>query len=434
MKRNIKLPTIIGIIVLILGVGAGVVLVQFRSIFRIKASPDMIPQDVRISNVSDNSFTASWVTEKETVGFVKWGENTPDQTTQEEGSTPAFIHSIDVRGLAPNTPYSFKINSDGEDFDNSGIAYQVQTGPAITTASSTTGVLSGTVVTATNNPVGGAVVFITATGIAPTSAVTSENGNWVVPTSQIRSVNLTSYVDVVLNNPLLEIFVQGGPNGVATAQIYASAAESIPPIILGQTNDFKSQSPPPQTDIPGAQINLPQESTPSSGFEVEETATKAADKVTLESIKPNEVITTTEPEFFGEGPVGTIVTITVESTPQTGTVTVDKNGEWDWTPPKDLEPGKHTITIKWKDAAGILQSFTRTFEVSAAAGPAFESTPSASPKASATASASPSAKPRVSLPSTESGIPDSGTLTPTLTLLIMGIGLIGTSFLIWKKI
>ncbi len=213
-------------------------------------------------------------------------------------------------------------------------------------------------------------------------------------------------------------------------------------MILGQTHDFKNLPPSESTDIPQASLDAPKMGTPSSGFDIPEgVSTPSASTVTLKSITNNEIVTSVKPEFFGQGPAGTEIQITVESDPVTDNVTIPTSGEWSWEIPKDLPEGPHTITITWKDASGILRTLTRNFVVQASEGPAFVSTPSATPRTTATPSASPSGTPRATITSTpiatSSGTPfpqpDSGSLTPTVLLSIMGIGLIAFSFLLWKN-
>lgn len=439
MKKS-KIPTIIGIFLLTAGLAAGVLLVQNRQIFKLGASPQISPKNVRISNISDSAFTVSWVTDKQTDGFIKWGksENSLNQIEVDEIKGPSFVHTISVHGLDPETTYFFTINSDGKEFDNNGIAWQVTTGSKLTLRPGSN-TISGTVLTAVGTPAKSALVYVTVGGSSLLSTTTSENGSWVIPISSARTQNLASFVEIDDSSTLVEISVQAGPDGVASAQIYPVSAKPAPPIILGKTYNFKNLPPSETEGIPKAKVNLPEEATPSSGFNVpEEISTPSATTVTLESIDEGEVVTTTEPEFFGKGPPKTTLTITVESDPITDSVTVDSSGNWKWSPPTNLPEGTHKITITWRDASGILRTLTRTFVVQAAEGPAFESTPSAStptpsPSATPTPTPSPSTTPSASPISSVSAIPDSGNLTPTVTLSIMGLGLIVTSFMVWKK-
>lgn len=439
--RHFKIPTLIGVFLLLFGVGAGVFLIQTTQIFRLGASPEEVPKDVRITNVRENAFTVSWVTDKPTISSLTWGESESLGNTAAGATIEKNIHLIEVTNLSPSTSYFFKIISAGNEYDNSGIAWQVTTGPPLGTNIETR-TASGKILTANGQPAAEVLVYISAGGMAPLSAKTTAAGNWLIPLNNARTSNLASYMSLGESSPLLEIFVQAGPQGVATAQVYPSATNPVPDINLGQTFDFRRETQNNVTGIPEAQINLPTTASPSSGFSVGETpATPSAINVTLDSVDQNEVITTTQPEFFGQGPAGTKITITVESEAQSQEITIGSSGNWQWTPPTDLDPGTHQVTITWLDADGILRSLTRSFTVEASQGPAFESTPSATtttptptPTPQPATTSTPTASPRISLPATDAAVPESGVLTPTIALSIMGLGLLATSVIVWKKI
>lgn len=58
MNRK-TIPTIAGIFLLVVGLALGVLLVQQRQVFRLGASGELAPKDVRITNITDNSATIS---------------------------------------------------------------------------------------------------------------------------------------------------------------------------------------------------------------------------------------------------------------------------------------------------------------------------------------------------------------------------------------
>ena len=431
MKKN-KIPTLLGIILLVFGLAAGILLVQNKQIFRLGATPQASPKDIRITNITDSSFTVSWATDKEIGGFILWGEteNSLTKTELNEIDEISDTHSVTIQGLFPDKTYFFELNSDGVSFDNNGIPWQISTGPKLVSQSISNSI-SGTILTATGTPADKVIVYVTLAGASPLSTTTSQNGSWVMPISSARSQNLTSFIEIDEANTLIEISVQAGPQGVATAQIYPTSARPAPPIILGESLDFKNESPSDAGGIPKAKINLPDEATPSSAFEVsDDIASPSVETVTLDSLDEGEAITSSEPEFFGEGPPGTAITNTIESDHITDQTTISSSGDWSWSPPEGLSEGSHKITITWRDASGILRTLTRTFIVQAAEGPAFESTPSATPTSTPTSSPTPtstptsSPTPAVTPTSTASGILDSGNLKPTVLYSIMGLGLI----------
>lgn len=451
-----KIPTILGIIILILGVGVGVMATQYKTIFKIGASPDIAPQDVRITNVTDTSLTVTWITDKTTIGNIKWGltRDSINQTATETDTTLKNIHQINLRGLTPSTKYFFKIVSAGEEFDNNAIPWQAQTGPTLNNSNQNTSVLSGEIVNTAGAPVANALIFVTGVGISPLSAKTSNTGGWIIPLSTARSQDLNTQAQINSSETLLQIFVQAGPLGVSSASIYPQSANPTPQMTLGQTYDFRNAAANTNNGSPESVLEIPEDEDSQSGFKLENEATKSTTQstVTLESVEEGEVINTTTPEFFGEAPPRTTITILVESEdPITQSIAVPSNGDWSWSPPTDLAPGSHKITISWKDASGVLRQLTRNFIVSAQEGPSFESTPSATkspsptpratvkptPTASAsakpTATASPSATPRITIPSTEAAIPNSGSLTPTILLSLIGISLIMAAFYISHK-
>jgi len=419
-----KIPTIIGIITLVFSLATAVIFVQYKQLFRLGAVGSSTPKDVRVSNISKDSFSISWLTDTATLGYVAYGEtqNNFNQNQKEKVSTPGYTHLAKISNLKSQTTYYFKINSGGKDYDNNRIPWQGLTTNEVDTPLKSI-LVSGNVITASGNPSQNSLVYISFGGKL-LSTLTSQNGTWVIP--------ISAEIDGV--DTLLEISVLAGLGEITSAQIYPQSAKPVPTMILGQTYDFKSLPPSQESDIPQATIGIPEESSPSSGFNIPENiASPSAKTVTLSNIEESETITNTKPEFLGKGPSGTKLQITVESDPVTGQAVISKSGDWNWEIPRDLSPGEHKITISWKDAAGITRTLTKNFIVQAAEGPAFVSTPSATPTQSATPTATPKLTATPTSTASAFPVPDSGSLTPTIFLSIMGIGLIAFSFLLWRK-
>jgi hypothetical protein len=427
-----KIPTIIGISILIIALAVGVALVQFRQVFRLGAAGGTAPKNVRVANIADTQVSISWVTEKESQGFVKWGASQSSlmDTSQDETEETSFTHMVTLRDLSPQKTYFFKINSGGDDFDNSGSPWQVKTGPALSVPTNLS-LVSGSVLTATGLPAKNSLIYISVSG-SLLSTLTSQGGTWVIPLSRARSANLSSFLTIDPARTLLEISVDAGPDGVSSAKIYPQSANPVPPMILGEVYDWKNLGPTAQGSLTSAEVNLPGESTPSSRFQVPSGGTgRETAAVTLDSTEAGEVVTSTRPEFFGSGPSGTKLSIELKSTPVSVSVSIPSSGEWKWSPTSPLEPGTHTITLSWRDAGGILRSLTRTFIVQAAEGPAFVSTPSATPTFKPTATPTPTIKPTAT--PTAPPTPESGGLTPTLLLFIMGISTMAFGVFLWRE-
>lgn len=431
MKKRAKLPTIIGLIILFVGLISGVFLINSKTIFKLGAQSGTNPKNVRISNITDSSVTISWTTDIKTVGFVKWGESQSNiakvsQDTLGEG----FTHWTTLINLKPGIDIFFKINSNDHDWDNNGVVWQTKTLSQKLPLSENLNI-SGTVVTQSGDPSTNTIIYASVNGTL-VSTTSSTSGGWLIP--------LSNFTKLDTDKTILEITVEAGTNGSASALIYPLAAKNTPLIILGKTYDFRTLDPSTGGTLPESELSIPDAITASSRFEVGENTSQETKVVTLESIDEGEIITTTGPEFFGNAPEGVEIEITVESEAQTTILTSNQKGLWSWNPPNDLEPGQHTITIKWKDDNGILHNITRSFVVAAAEGPAFESTPSATPTQTQNPTTTPTSTPieivtstpQASISATNPPLPESGVLTPTLGLFIMGTGILMSSLFVYK--
>lgn len=450
-----KLPTILGLVLLIVGVAAGVVLVQTRQVFKIAASPQETPREVKITDIKDRSFVVSWITEKETTGFVSYGtgKSLGNVINQKSGQV-SLVHYVSLENLKPETTYFFKIGSGKNTFGKNSQPYEVKTGPTLSSLPQTD-VIFGTVNTSGGTPASGVVVYGTLSGATTLSSLTDAQGKWTIPLSTARTTNLSAYASYNEQQDLLELFVQGSLQ-IASARVRTASARPVPPITLGKNHDFTNIAPVPQGGLPKSEINLPEEVTagpsPQSGFSLEEQAkaTAPVKAITLTTPRDKEKINTDKPQFVGSGTPGTTFTIKVES-PQVyqSQVTVGKNGNWSWSPPKNISSGNHIVTVSWKDEKGQTKEVKRSFTVLAAGEsglPAFSASPSgsvatksATPSPSPSPKASPSPTPTknptpkpTAAPATSSGVPVAGSLTPFLTLFIMGVVLLLAGFLLPK--
>ncbi len=435
-----KLPTILGVIILVIGVVAGVFLINSKSVFKIGASVATTPKNVRFSNVTNTEATVTWNTDIETKGFVKWGksQNSLSKVALETNSEKSFVHSATISGIDAGSNIFFKVNSEGKDYDNDGIAWQLTTNNN-KVARTENLIASGIVYLADGATPAQAIVTININGTLLTN-ITSPEGSYIIP--------ISNYVDNVSESAAIEITVNGGSNGNSSAVIYSKNIKSIPVIVLGKTYDFRTLTQNNDTTLPESSLSVPQAIEASSRFEITKSEVpNTVSTLSIESIDEGEIINTTDPEFFGKAPTKAQIEIQVESELQSAVITADSKGAWKWSPPNNLEPGEHKVTLKWRDATGILRTVTKSFVVSAAEGPAFESTPSATPTqkatstattqasatSTATATVSATQKATATAVSTLMPTPETGSLTPTLGLFIMGIGILLSSIFVYKK-
>lgn len=427
--QKIKIPTLIAVIVLTLGLALGAVLIQSQKIFRLGADETIAPQNVRITNLSSTSFSVSWTTQKEIESFIVWGnsQNSQENIESDEISTRGYLHHTSVSGLTNGSTYYFKINSGGVEYDNNGIPWVVKIPQSI--APLNIKPITGTVLTSTGTPATKVLVYLNIGGASPLSTTTSENGSFVFPLNNLLTSNLDSVFVINETSDIIELTVQAGPLGISSAQIFASSGRPTPPLLLGQNHDFKNL-PPSSNEIlaPTADINTPEIFEKSSKFDVSSSQTSSTSQTSITSIDEGETITTQKPQFFGKGPSGENIIITVESENAiNGNTTVSSNGNWSWSPPTSLVPGDHTITLSYRDQKGILRKIVKNFTIEAAEKPAFVATPSATPtlkpNLTPTPKASSTATPHSTMTATPVPQPDSGIPLPTLFMLIFGVSI-----------
>lgn len=456
-----RIPTVIGIVVLILGIIGGVVLVQKGGVWFLKAEPEAVPQEIRLTNISDTSFTVSWITKEKVLGFVKYGtspslENTvgDERDMFSEERNPYSVHHVKVENLESKTKYYFKIGSGTRLYDNNGQVYEMTTAPSLGTPPFADTVY-GTILKSDDLPAEGVIVYLSLANSTPLSALTRSGGNWAIPLGVARTSNLTIYVAYDPDASVEEIFVQGGNLGAATAIVTTRNDSPVPSMTLGRSYDFREiganvgdqavTPPPPGDRFPADDVTPP----PGGGKE-------------LKIINPeeDEEVANQRPEILGEGPAGKKLQISIESPDVlTDEIIIGEGGNWAWTPPSNLSPGEHILTIVLENGTSLIRSF-----VVLAAGegdtPAFTATPSGeitgtptpSPTMSPTPSLTITPTPTVSItltptpmttltptptvaaregmPATDEGVPEPGFLSPTILFVILGSVLILSGLLL----
>ncbi|MEK9200958.1 MAG: fibronectin type III domain-containing protein [Patescibacteria group bacterium] len=257
MRREFRLPTILGVLIAFSGLLAGLVLVKSNLGGLASASVGEIPSDVRITNVSDTGFTVSWITSKATSGFVQYGleQEIPDLVVSDErdlrnGSIDSyFTHYVNIQGLVAETEYNFKIGSGKGLFGQAGeTSYQVKTGPRISTVPMAD-VAYGQANTATGNPADGALVYLSMLGAAPRSALVKSSGSWVIPLSTTRNINLDDYVQYDKESGVLELTALDGQGGVSVVTTTTNEDSPLTLIVLGENNN-QATATPSATPIP----------------------------------------------------------------------------------------------------------------------------------------------------------------------------------------
>ncbi len=381
MKKSFPpkhLPIPVGLALLSISLILGVVFINKGRNLNLLASPQTSPQQVKITNIGNSSFIVSWATADKTTGLILAGETAkPDEIrkdVRDQSNTGSFsLHFVVVDNLRPQTKYYFRIIAGGKTYDNSQKPYEVTTAAAKVPPDHD--IATGKILTPAGQPAAGAIVYLSLANAVPQAALTDDNGNWLVPLSSARTLDLTDFSHYDREAQIEEIVVKG-EEGNASATLTSGNDNPAPDIILGQSYNFLNQLAPSLT--PSPQSSAAAEESAS----VPPKITTSPESLPLSITFPaeGEEVNSPLPEFMGTGPNGEKLDIVVESEEEiTSFTAADQKGKWSWSPKLPLSPGEHKITLSYLDKDGTVQKVSRSFQVLAAGEsnlPSFTATPS----------------------------------------------------------
>ncbi|MBI4029453.1 MAG: fibronectin type III domain-containing protein [Candidatus Blackburnbacteria bacterium] len=355
-----KILGILSFLVLLGGLPVAVFLALNRQDIRSSASLEEQPKEIKVTNISDNSFSVSWLTDKQTSGFIVYGDTdklglTAADDRDKSGQTPRNTHHVTVENLNPQTLYYFKIGSGSSAYDNSGSPFSITTAPSTSDPPAVAEPAFGKVVNQAGSPVPDALVYLTVQGGSPLSSYTRSDGNWLITLNNARIADLSTYIVYKSIGNAVDFYAQAGTAGTARATADTNNVRPMPNVMLGGTYSFGTQGSIAQvTSTPPAQ-------TAASDFSLQNIKQASESAIPLSVLVPGkgETVNTDQPTFSGTGKPGDVITITIHSSQiVTAQVTVGQDGKWSYTPDQSLATGQHTVTV----ASGNTQD-TSTFSV-----------------------------------------------------------------------
>ena len=412
-----KIPTLLGILLIAVGIVLTSSLVRQGIIFITKASPTSIPKNVKITNITDSSFTVSYSTDDKVIGSINFGENTnlgqvtrDDRDQQSGGLTAVKLHNITVRNLKPKTNYFFTITSGEDAFFNNDQPYQVSTALPIEETPNQQEPITGRVLLPDGSNAKEAIVFITIDNAQTISTLIKSDGSYILPLNSLRTSDLSSYFE--FSNDVIKMMVIGEGNQVSNVILNLTQINPVPSITLGKNYDFSEGTEPVATD-----------SAKFEGFPTFSNTTKVSSGIEPKISSPgqDEELSDQQPLFKGVALPNEQVRIIIESKTIEDEVSTDSYGNWKYRPDTPLEPGNHTITIITKDASGILKSISRSFVVYASGTQIADATGiSPTPTTPITPTTTPSEIPSptnivVPSPTIEVSVTPTSTIAPTIS-------------------
>jgi len=418
-----KFSILISFFLLVAGVVISVTLVQNAKYFFSQKNPDLFPQEVRLSNISDSSFSVSWITTKDTIGFIQYGKDAKTLSTIAyddrdivQGETKTYLtHHVTLRGLQPNTTYFFKVGVDQHAVYPLHNTLQQVTAPVLTQKPPQVDPVYGKVLLNDTSPATHAIVYFSTKKSSLLSTLVKDSGSFILAVNSLRSNDLTEYTSVGQRDQE-DIFVQAGKNGIASAITTKSLDSPVPSISLGKTYDFRVL----------AEIEA-QPSTEQKGFgevlgKLTTDSPDSLKKYPIAIINPaeGEVEKTSYPLFLGKGVPGNTVRLQLEKDQvMTLTLKINDDGQWVWKPDTSLSSGKYTMRVKTQNEEGKDVTLLKTFTIAegevlaeSTSLPSLVATPSAQIQ-------TPIVKEKEATPS----MPNAGSLAPTFWLFLLGLSI-----------
>lgn len=218
-------------------------------LFSFLTSPNLPPQEIKISNQTGNSLAISWVTNRSVKQKIFYSQAPikhhqllaakvfPSQLSlapDDFGLIETTIHHATLKNLEPETQYFFVITNGWRFYQ---LDSQNQSFPAAKTASPLVSPPSpspcyGTVLDfAQEKPLDPVVVYLSSKNSNLISAFTNSAGNYTFDLASLRSTDLQEPISLSQNLSLILEF-QGGLWGTGKQPLYLKSCQPIKTMIL----------------------------------------------------------------------------------------------------------------------------------------------------------------------------------------------------------
>ncbi|OGE26838.1 hypothetical protein A3C26_02960 [Candidatus Daviesbacteria bacterium RIFCSPHIGHO2_02_FULL_39_12] len=249
-----RIPTILGIGMILFGIIAGVLLVLKEQGFISQASPDIKAQNITITNITDNSVTISWHTQTPVASFLTYGQTNPnEQAVLDERDTKLpsahSVHYVTVKNLLPKTEYLYKIISGKTATDilkfttATPASSQINFRPVI--GSSFAG----------DQPLDEGIAYLSMADASLQSALIKVSGNFLITLSQIRTADFAEvFLPTQDTTVKLTIVSAKGQSNILFK--LGDFDKELPAVKLGEDLDFISNPPAIPSATPSASPSL----------------------------------------------------------------------------------------------------------------------------------------------------------------------------------
>ena len=215
------------VLILLLGIPATLFAVYKGIQLATQATSDPTPKDVVVSNITTNSITVSWVTEKSVEAFVipvvSGSEQSP--VPDKRGGGKRITHYVELRNITPDNEYTLILLSDGERDEKGSVgSFKARTAP-ITTDTPSPDPAHGTVTGGNAEDILIYVLFSNRVAY-PVSTIVPENGNWLLDLSTLRIIENMNLAKTTDDTEIVLLAREGVTRGAVLEGTYSSLFDS----------------------------------------------------------------------------------------------------------------------------------------------------------------------------------------------------------------
>lgn len=395
-----RIPTVMAILILVGGVAITTLLLKQGTFITSIASPQEEPQNVKLVNITDTSFTVMFTTANPTVGAISIDNTSPPKLIFDKrdssGQKEFVSHFVTATDLDPNTPYTFNVISNGDLYLDQGKPYTVTTLSKSVQKASDTFPLAGSVLMPDATPGNDVLIYVIIPGGTPAGTITDAQGNFRLSANYIRNSETLEPLTITPNLKIVMEAQKANANSKTTYEY--QPGQLIPPITLSQNYSFTAVTDTQETADTSTLLALPT------------SITSASTKLSIITPQRDQKFIDSRPQFRGSSlPNSTVRIVISDSKNIEAQVRSDRNGNWAFRPSTVILPGEHTITISSSSTTGIAQTASSVFQVFPSGSQVADS---ATPSATITTVKSPTPTIRITTVPISTATP-----TPTVNLL-----------------
>lgn len=248
----IKIPTLVGMAILLIGLFGGVFLVTQNQTLKSKAAISSQPKNINVVNLNSTSASIYWQTDEATTGFIQAGIGIQNKNVYRDdrdlsSPQPHRLHFVTLTNLQSNTTYFYQIYSGSQTPTE-----QFNFKTTLEIPSLNWSPLVGTIIDTPDQIVNEAIIILNLPEAQKLAAITKTNGNFILPISNIKTTDLT--------NPLpadrtytARLDILGTSKTSQATVLLPPQTTALPPITLGSNIDLTQTTP--KVSSPSAEIN-----------------------------------------------------------------------------------------------------------------------------------------------------------------------------------